>query len=207
MYDARMPTTTETALVWGTTSTKLLRAIDELLPGFVLHSTHAMGNPFVDPEPELPARARQVPIARKGSWFSVGTEQLGTLDVCGKKLSKTLGRSVLTVGTSDDEASLWAKRWKHGRVLAELTLLAEAYRGPGDRPHAPAKVLWPWLPKNARTKILREGIQLSAKRGKKGEPPYADEQDSMAALTKAIGAPDRSPWMARPSLMLVYAPE
>jgi len=202
-----MPTTTETALVWGTTSTKLLLAIDELLPGFALHSTQAMGNPFVDPEPDFPANTRQVPIARKGSWFSVGTEQLGNLDVCGKKLSKSLGRSVLTVGTSDDEASLWAKRWKHGRVLAELALLEEAYRGPGGRPRAPAKALWPWLPKSARTTILREGIQLSAKPGKKDEPAYADEQDSMSALLTAVGAPDRSPWMARPSLMLVYAPE
>jgi len=202
-----MPTTTETALVWGTTSTKLLLAIDELLPGFALHSTHAMGDPIVDPEPDLPANARQVPIARKGSWFSVGTEQLGNLDACGKKLSKSLGRSVLTVGTSDDEASLWAKRWKHGRVLAELALLEEVYRGPGGRPRAPAKVLWPWLPKNARTTVLREGIQLSAKPATKNEPAYADAQDSMGALLTAVGAPDRSPWMARPSLMLVYAPE
>lgn len=177
-----MTTTTETAFVWGTTSTKLLAAIDELLPGFTLQATHPLG----DDAPKLPKRARPVPVARKGKWFAIATDRLGSLEGCGAQLSRSLGRSVLTVATSTK--GVVATRWKAGLAVGELRSADETYRGPAGETRLPAKVLWPWLPKLGRRKIVRDGIAASS------------------GLLRTVGAPEQSPWIARPSLLLIYAP-
>lgn len=201
-----MSTTTETTYVRGTTSARLLSSIEARFAGYELHATHVVDNPFTDPEPELPAGARQVAIARKGSWFALQSDAHEELDIWGAALSKHLARSVLTLFTWDGEATVAAQRWKNGVVRVELELLRDAYRGADGRARASAKVLWPWLAKAERKKILRSGIVLSDQPDVDGDDIFVTEDDSSSALLRAIGAPEQQPWYTRGALKLVFVP-
>jgi hypothetical protein len=197
-----MSRTTETSYVHGTTSTKLLSALEAMMPGFELTATRPMGDPFGD-QPELPDGARQLVVARSGKWFAVASDRVDEINAWGRGLSKSIGRSVLTVFTWDAEPSVVAERWKAGISRVRLELLDDAYRGADGRPYAPAKVLWPWLPKDKRG----DGVKLSKRRTDDGGIVFASLEDSVPALLRAIGAPVTYPWHARESLVLVFLPQ
>jgi hypothetical protein len=67
---------------------------------------------------------------------------------------------VLAIWTWDGEASVVLTRWKRGKQRAKLTLLNDAFRGSDGIPRAPAKVLWPWLPREQREAVLGDGVRL-----------------------------------------------
>ncbi len=181
------------------------RPLESSWPGLAPLTTYAVGNPFVDVEPELPAEVRRVPVLRAGKWLALATEELEGLEVCGRSLSKELARSVLTLATSDDEGVVLAKRWKHGRLLGQLTLPEEAQRGADGRPRASAAVLRPWLSAPRRRELARAGLCLSETPVSEDEPVWLDEQTTTTALLAAIGAPQGSPWAAPGSVVWAYA--
>jgi hypothetical protein len=87
----------------------------------------------------------------------------GDLEGWGRALSRELDRSVLAIWTWDGESSVSVTRWKRGKKRGSFELLRDATRGADGKPRAPAKVLWPWLPKKEREAILRDGIPLVEK--------------------------------------------
>lgn len=114
----------------------------------------------------------RIGLRREGPWTSVadprgfgsfGHAADGDLDGWGRDLSRELDRSVLAIWTWDGEGCVIATRWKRGKKRGSLELPGHARRGDDGRPRAPAKVLWPWLPKKEREAILRDGIALVAR--------------------------------------------
>lgn len=82
------------------------------------------------------------------------------LQLWAEELSLQLEVSVLALFTWDGEASVSATRWRHGRRRAALELLRDAYRDEHGVARAPARVFWPWLPRETRAPLLRAGIAL-----------------------------------------------
>ncbi len=130
-------------------------------------------------EPNL----RRLALRRDGAWLTFADEAgfdrrtlradppTADIDAWGEYLSRALDRSVLTVWTSESEASVRATRWKRGKTRGRLTLLDQAYRGPDGFPYAPSKVLWPWLPRARREQLLASGIKLvTPSGGSTGDP-------------------------------------
>jgi predicted DNA-binding WGR domain protein len=122
------------------------------------------------PAPSKAASVRVV-LRRDGDFWSVASTQwysgfarspTGDVGDWGKRISALTGRAVLTIWTWDGEASVVATRWKRGVAKAELTLLDQAFRGDDGIPRAPARVLWPWLDRRVRPRVLKEGIALLA---------------------------------------------
>jgi hypothetical protein len=105
------------------------------------------------------AELLRVTLRRDGAWTTIALVD-EDLEAWGEHLSRELDRSVLTIWTWDGESSVIATRWKRGKKKGRLDLLQEAYRGDDGRARAPAKVLWPWLPKEERAALLLAGIPL-----------------------------------------------
>jgi hypothetical protein len=106
---------------------------------------------------------RWTTIADERGFGGFGQHADGDLEGWGRALSRELDRSVLAIWTWDGESAVTATRWKRGKRRGSLELLRDATRGADGKPRAPAKVLWPWLPKKERDGILRDGIALVEK--------------------------------------------
>lgn len=110
---------------------------------------------------------RQLLIRKEGAWCTLvdTAGQEAELEAWGEDLSRLLGRSVLTLWTSDVEPCLVATRWKHGARRSRLDLPDDAYRDQHSSPRAPARVLWPWFAPTRRSTILRAGVALASPLG------------------------------------------
>lgn len=179
-----MSRTTETLHVYGVRIQRVRVAVE----------SHLSARGF-EPIPEIErARAERlepqiirIGLRREGKWTTIADARGasgfgryavdGDLEGWGRLLSRELDRSVLAIWTWDGEASLIATRYKRGKRRGRLELLDQAWRGEDGRPRAPAKVFWPWLPKNERETIVRDGIPLAKHRTNTGDAELDDLLD------------------------------
>lgn len=171
-----MATPTETMYVRGTTSARMLAALETIMneAGFELHGTRLSGK--AKPAPE---GARGIVLLRRGRWFAVASDRRKELEAWGRALSEQLARSVLTV-VADGESAVLAHRWRDGESRAKVKFVDDSPRG------GLSKLLGPWLGAERRTATLPDA--------------------TTAALLGAIGAPEEEPWAARGALVLVFTP-
>jgi len=171
-----MSRTTENLYVRGVRTQRVVAAIEKRLraEGLV---------PVSDGERAAVERTEpnvlRIAIRRDGLWIGIadprgfgGFAQAadGDLEGWGRDLSRELDRSVLTIWTWDGEGFVTATRYKRGKKRGTLELPGAAKRGDDGVPRAPAKILWPWLPKKSRDASLRDGFAVVERQTGTGDP-------------------------------------
>lgn len=161
-----MSRTTENLYVRGVRTQRVVAAIEKRLRAEGLVRVSDGERAAVErTEPNL----LRIAVRRDGPWVSIadargfgGFAQAadGDLEGWGRDLSRELDRSVLTIWTWDGEGFVTATRYKRGKKRGTLELPGAAKRGDDGVPRAPAKMLWPWLPKKSRAAILRDGFAV-----------------------------------------------
>jgi hypothetical protein len=220
-----MSHTTESVHVRGVRLSRVVAAVESFLGvnGFVRvpddKRAHAERI-----EPSL----ERITLRRDGAWITLADNRENTLEGWGRHLSGVLARSVLTIHTWDGEQTVAVVRWKDGNRKKALSLLSQAFRGPDGRPRAPSRVLWPWLAKERRDTILREGVLLVEPMTRTGDDDldellegfdeadgeltgeiYVPLETTVEALGHAIGLsrPFLNPWSPEEGdLELVFRP-
>jgi len=161
-----MSRTAENLYVRGCKIERVVAAVEKRLRGKGLVRVADSERAAVErTEPEL----LRIALRRDGPWIAVadsrgfggfGQRADGDLEGWGRDLSRELDRSVLTIWTWDGEGFVTATRYKREKKRGALELPRAARRGDDGVPRAPAKILWPWLPKSTREASLRDGFAL-----------------------------------------------
>lgn len=195
-----MSRTTENLYIRGVRVERVIAAIDNRLRAQNLERVPDAERARVERKSDVV----RIGLRRDGRWITIADDRGfsgfaqhsdGDLDGWGRDLSRDLDRSVLAIWTWDGESLVIATRWKRGKRRARLELPRDIRRGEGGRPYAPAKVLWPWLPKKEREAILRDGIALvepPTGTGYSGLDKLLEEFDDVDADEEADAAEDEA---------------